>query len=115
MRVGDDIITEVGTCFSRKGKGKFFFKVHHPSIEKPKALMEFKPRIEPELSTRERRNFIVGQIVSIIAAFQHLYVISPESLRPNQLWSLCSMQQKNDPQLVKCMSPRYILNINRGR
>ena len=29
-----------------------FFKVHHPSTEKPKALVGFKPRTEPGLSTR---------------------------------------------------------------
>jgi len=29
-----------------------FFKVLHPSTEEPKALMKFKLRTEPELSTR---------------------------------------------------------------
>ena len=37
------------TCFSGRAKGKFLFKVRHPSTEKPKALVGFKPRTEPEL------------------------------------------------------------------
>jgi len=32
-------------------KANSFFKAHHPSTEKPKALVEFEPRIEPELGT----------------------------------------------------------------
>jgi len=30
-----------------------FFKVHHPSTEKPKGLVGFKPMTEPELDTGE--------------------------------------------------------------
>ena len=38
--------------FFWKGKGQIpFFKVHHHSTEKPKALVGFKPRTEPELGT----------------------------------------------------------------
>jgi len=52
---GDNIITELAsvtvngisqTCFSGRAKGKFLFKAHHPSTEKPKALVEFKPRTD---------------------------------------------------------------------
>ena len=60
MGDGDDIIAELAevngiaqTCFSGRAKGKFlfFFKVHHPSTEKQKALVGFNPRKEPELGT----------------------------------------------------------------
>ena len=59
MGDGDDIITELATvngiaqtCFSGRAKGKFFFfKAHHPSTEKPKALVGFTPWTEPELGT----------------------------------------------------------------
>ena len=43
--------------FFWKGKGQIpffkipFFKAHHPSTEKPKALVGFEPRTEPELGT----------------------------------------------------------------
>ena len=39
--------------FFWKGKGQipFVFKAHYPSTEKPKALVGFKPRTEPELGT----------------------------------------------------------------
>jgi len=38
--------------FFWKGKGQIpFFKAHHPSTEKPKALVGFKSRTEPELDT----------------------------------------------------------------
>ena len=38
--------------FLWKGNGQFpFFKVYHPSTEKPKALVGFKLRTEPELGT----------------------------------------------------------------
>ena len=56
---GDDIITElawvtmngIAQClFFWKGKGQIpFFKAHHPSTEKSKALVWFKPRTEPVL------------------------------------------------------------------
>ena len=54
----------VQACSSGRAKVKFlFFKAHHPSTEKPKALVGFKPRTDPELGTGDSHSTMYQYMV----------------------------------------------------